>query len=104
MSCAITLLNQSSSALIAVGKIDAEATVEASLLFVATAYDATEEKHVIPSNGYMRDQWPVDLFTFELEQEYNDKLYGGDGDNGEFSAACRVCSFVRHLPDTDSLR
>jgi Ca2+-binding RTX toxin-like protein len=70
----------------AVGKIDAEAIAEASLLFVATAYNATGGKHVIPSAGALPDEWPVDLFTFELEEEYSDELYGGDGNDSEFSA------------------
>jgi Ca2+-binding RTX toxin-like protein len=68
-----------------VGEIDAEAIAEASLLFVATAYNATGGKHIIPSStGALPYEWPVDLFTFELEEEYNDKLYGEDGDDGEF--------------------
>jgi Ca2+-binding RTX toxin-like protein len=68
----------------AVGKIDAEAIAGASLLFVATAYNARGGKHVIPSTGSIPEEWPVDLFTFELEVEYSDKLYGGDGNDGEF--------------------
>ena len=51
----------------------AEAIAEADLVFVASAYENGNK--FIDSGG----EWPTDMFTFNLQEEYDDYLSGGSG-------------------------
>jgi hypothetical protein len=54
--------------------INAELIAATSLLFVATAYD---DGGKVNSSG----AWPTDLFTYILEEAFDDYLDGGDGND-----------------------
>jgi Ca2+-binding RTX toxin-like protein len=57
--------------------LTAESIADASLLFVATAYQDNGVKYLDP----VTDEWFTDLFTFKLESAYDDLLDGGPGDD-----------------------
>ena len=59
--------------------MNAESIAAASLLFVAHAHKEDGTKYLDPATG----EWITDLFTFNLEESYNDYLHGGDGDDGK---------------------
>ena len=54
--------------------INAESIADASLLFVAAAYDNDGKAN---SMGV----WPTDLFTYRLEEAFDDYLNGGNGND-----------------------
>lgn len=54
--------------------INAESIASASLLFVSMGYENGTKAN---SSGV----WPIDLFTFKLDQSYDDILSGGMGDD-----------------------
>jgi Ca2+-binding RTX toxin-like protein len=75
-----------------VGAIDAELIAESSIVFVATAYNESGGKYVDQATG----EWITDLFTFQLEEEYNDIMYGGAGDDGKIRHCILVHISFRH--------
>ncbi len=54
--------------------INAESIANASLLFIAAAYDNDGKAN---SSGV----WPTDLFTYSLEEAFDDYLDGGNGND-----------------------